>query len=250
MLVPAGLVVVPALALGWLALRSDDDPPPRRPTTSEPVVVTAEPEVEDDVRRPPPSRRKSRPSRDPRPSRADPDDIPAPGVEEPFPGEGASGPMAPVVGETHPAHGEAVDLLAQGDYAGALEKAELCLAEAPEDPSCFDDKVRALLGSGDAEAARELAASCSEERPDDGSLCMGASVLVALDEGNLDAARDTLEALEKEAPASPYTVTARAQIFDQQGDEKMARVNYTLACVSGHKVACNKVPGVKKAGGK
>ena len=78
---------------------------------------------------------------------------------------------------------------------------------------------------------------------------MGAEVFLALEDGDVQFAEATLKSLEDKAPKSRYTVMARAQVFEKQGEEKMARVNFALACINGHPLACKKAPGAKKAGG-
>lgn len=157
----------------------------------------------------------------------------------------------PEVGELypHPAHDEAVSLLEEGDWAAALQKAEECLAEAPKHRGCYDDRLRALLASGDMDAARDVVASCAEERGNDPALCGSSGVLLALEEGDLTGAEELLASLEEQSPKSRFTMMARAQIFAQQGEEKMATLNFSLACIQGHQLACKKAPGVKKAGG-
>ena len=249
-LVPVGLLMIPAVALGWLALRGDDRPPPRSSDTVEPTEVDApelgdrdDPSSDDGSSRRPPSRK-------PRP-RARTDAAPAPGEGEPADGEGGSGEVMPEVGELypHPAHDEAVSLLEEGDWAAALEKAEECLSEAPQHRGCYDDRLRALLASGDMDAARDIVASCAEERSNDPALCGSSGILLALGEGDLAGAEELLVSLEEESPKSRFTMMARGQVFAEQGEDKMARVNYSLACIQGHAIACKKAPGVKKAGG-
>ena len=166
-------------------------------------------------------------------------------------GSVGSGEVMPEVGELypHPAHDEAVSLLEEGDWAAALEKAEECLSEAPQHRGCYDDRLRALLASGDMDAARDIVASCAEERSNDPALCGSSGILLALEEGDLAGAEELLVSLEEESPKSRFTMMARGQVFAEQGEDKMARVNYSLACIQGHAIACKKAPGVKKAGG-
>ena len=251
-LVPVGLLMIPAVALGWLALRGDDRPPPRAsavPSASDPSsprVDGDDPSSDGSSRRPPPRKRGTTARRD---------SAPAPGTDEPgddlADGEGGSGEVMPEVGELypHPAHDEAVSLLEEGDWAAALQKAEECLAEAPKHRGCYDDRLRALLASGDMDAARDVVASCAEERGNDPALCGSSGVLLALEEGDLTGAEELLASLEEQSPKSRFTMMARAQIFAQQGEEKMATLNFSLACIQGHQLACKKAPGVKKAGG-
>lgn len=251
-LVPVGLLMVPAVALGWLALRGDDSPP-RRPAVAEgrePDAPEAA-EIDETAGDTPPSRRPP-PRERPRRSAAD-DAAPASGTDDERDGQGgdADGELVPEVGELHPhpAHAEAVSLLEQGDWAAALEKAEECLAEAPKHRGCYDDRLRAVLASGDLEAAREIVASCAEERSNDPALCGSSSILLAIEEGDLAGAEELLASLEEQSPKSRFTIIARAQIFAEQGEDKMAKVNFSLACIKGHAVACSKAPGVNKAGG-
>lgn len=249
-LVPVGLLMIPALALGWLVLRAEDPPPPRKSAVEPTEVAAAQDGEGDDPSDDTPTSRRP-PPRKARPSRAERDSATAPEEDEPLDGQGGDGEVLPEVGELypHPAHDEAVSLLEEGDWAAALQKAEECLAEAPKHRGCYDDRLRAVLASGDMEAARDIVASCAEDRSNDPALCGSSSVLLALEEGDLAGAEELLATLEEQSPKSRFTMMARAQVFAEQGEDKMAKVNFSLACVQGHAVACKKAPGVKKAGG-
>lgn len=247
LLVPLGLIVIPGAAVAWLMLGDDDADAPR-PTreTAEPEPVVAPPPAprDDEPRRRPPPRPRPRP----RIEGQEPGEEAALGGGPPSAGQGG-GWGEPEVGEAypHPSYNVAVGHLEEGDPAAALEEAEICLKEAPNHRGCWDTKLRAMMAGGDVEGARELVASCSEGR-DDPALCMGAEIFVALEDGDLEAAQGTLQALEEQTPRSRYTLMARAQVFAKEGNDKMAKMNFTLACVNGHAVACRRVPGTKQAG--
>jgi tetratricopeptide (TPR) repeat protein len=243
-LVPVGLLVVPATLLGaWLVMR-DDPPPPRsspRPT-SESVAPSDEP-TEDDAAAPRPRPRAKK--------RARPTAPPARGtIEDDGERDTDEGYDRDVEAEHNaaPEYKRAAEQLKEGDHAGALESAEKCLEADPEHRGCWDDKLRAHLMAGDLDKAEALAAACHEGR-EDVALCHGADVALALQRGDASTAGKSLEVLEDQAPKSRFTIMARAEVHKQRGEEKTAAVNFTLACLRGHLVACAEVPGAKKAGG-